>query len=761
MQHDCEPNVEFYRIGHQMTFRVIRPIAINEEITTFYGDSYFEDGNAKCLCATCEQAGKGAFTPATAMVRAASNADGAASGLESEPGESEDGGGRRKPSARQAAAKAKRRANRPVAQSFWNFKLDPAEANKIKYDKDNNNTKDGNIARKLLEEPEALLVTGGGGNRGPERECVTCGAHFWSRERWWKQEECHRCERHYRIFKADWPERIPTEDLIARSKGGKPMEAILSTIEEKAAGEGGEGEKKKEKQRPWEETSRNARAKVNATRRALGLPPLVHERTSRAGTDSSSASSTESQVVLMPPRSHFGKFGKLNRPYGHLLPVPSKENGKRPAAGSKKSPDTDEDAVEASLGKSKGKAKASSSSVSSLTSESLSRSASKSSTSTRVSKEGSGIWHCNWEYVEVTSSEESADEDEGPAKLLGKAGKTETLALYWGATDSSKRTRRKSNTVQNPLQVSAATVLNRKPEGVISKKSDPKRQSRSSASIGAEDRSRASSSMGPARKRPRRDEDEEEDDDDEPVATGVRKRPHMVRSESEQSEGSGKSASSSSGPELATEGIQRTSVNNLALAWGLPKSKSRDPTRMRSASKQLENSPRRRGVGSRESSRAPSSLPDVKRNRTISRSTTREVSEGASPGPSTYAKVKRPPEDDSMSVGNVSAGSPTFVPFPVGPAGAGPGAIPLKQPSKKNLRWGKGKVSLSRPDLPPPSFVDAALAPVGPRRSPPMPMPTWAVPKPKPAAPTGEEAVAAQAGSTQSISAVKQEEDMD
>lgn len=63
MQHDCSPNVELLRQGKYVTFRVIRPIKIGEELTTFYGDNYFGKNNIECLCLTCENNSRGGFTP--------------------------------------------------------------------------------------------------------------------------------------------------------------------------------------------------------------------------------------------------------------------------------------------------------------------------------------------------------------------------------------------------------------------------------------------------------------------------------------------------------------------------------------------------------------------------------------------------------------------------------------------------------------------------------------------------------------------------
>lgn len=41
-QHDCDHNCELFREGKYITFRVIRPISIGDEITAHYGDGYCE-----------------------------------------------------------------------------------------------------------------------------------------------------------------------------------------------------------------------------------------------------------------------------------------------------------------------------------------------------------------------------------------------------------------------------------------------------------------------------------------------------------------------------------------------------------------------------------------------------------------------------------------------------------------------------------------------------------------------------------------------
>lgn len=40
--------------GNSITFKVIRPIEIGEELTCFYSNSYFGENNCECLCESCE-----------------------------------------------------------------------------------------------------------------------------------------------------------------------------------------------------------------------------------------------------------------------------------------------------------------------------------------------------------------------------------------------------------------------------------------------------------------------------------------------------------------------------------------------------------------------------------------------------------------------------------------------------------------------------------------------------------------------------------
>ncbi|KAJ7045627.1 hypothetical protein C8F04DRAFT_940388 [Mycena alexandri] len=64
VNHDCANNCELFREGKYITFRVLRPIAIGEEITAHYGDGYCaQKKNRHCLCETCEKRGKGGYAP--------------------------------------------------------------------------------------------------------------------------------------------------------------------------------------------------------------------------------------------------------------------------------------------------------------------------------------------------------------------------------------------------------------------------------------------------------------------------------------------------------------------------------------------------------------------------------------------------------------------------------------------------------------------------------------------------------------------------
>ncbi|EKM54581.1 uncharacterized protein PHACADRAFT_258533 [Phanerochaete carnosa HHB-10118-sp] len=63
VNHDCDHNVELFREGRYITFRVIKPIGVGEEVSAHYGPGYFGRKNRHCLCATCEKNGRGGYAP--------------------------------------------------------------------------------------------------------------------------------------------------------------------------------------------------------------------------------------------------------------------------------------------------------------------------------------------------------------------------------------------------------------------------------------------------------------------------------------------------------------------------------------------------------------------------------------------------------------------------------------------------------------------------------------------------------------------------
>ncbi|XP_070779103.1 histone-lysine N-methyltransferase KMT5C [Enoplosus armatus] len=62
INHDCKPNCKFVPGEKNIAcVEAIRPILPGEEITCYYGASFFGEGNEMCECCTCERNGEGHF----------------------------------------------------------------------------------------------------------------------------------------------------------------------------------------------------------------------------------------------------------------------------------------------------------------------------------------------------------------------------------------------------------------------------------------------------------------------------------------------------------------------------------------------------------------------------------------------------------------------------------------------------------------------------------------------------------------------------
>lgn len=756
VNHDCDPNAEFHRLGSsQMVFKCLRPIGLNEEITTYYGDNYFEWGNAECMCLTCEVRGKGAFSKPELAGGLAIDGD-AVAGMETGVGPGTEPGGDRQAGMRRSSQRKK--ASSPStpdplhSHGSTNGSGHPTpttamvQRNGTTFEK----TFEHSISDREFDDTTLVY------QRGPRCTCLTCGSPFWAPESWWTPDECRRCERHYRIFKADWPGRMPTEG--GWSKKAQSKRKIREELQLAAAGVNTpEDEDDYDKILHPAKRRQLKHAGAKFDRRKLGSPSVSSNSSS-----SLSETTVDSPVKLSPLRDTKPTNATGGGVASKKRPQPMVKSNKRIAhrdkATSGGGDGTDEDAVDASLNTVS--TNAAKSKVAAISAAHLSARAPTSrhqpmaysddeSDLTDMSDDDDNV---STPVVErrsrSASSDASSSSDDKPSgpKMLGKEAKTETLALFWGAPTGDRRNRRQSN---NGLESLARNV---KREGShLRKGSGSSQKHRRTASdlsqTGSQSGARKTSSASSGGKLVQQSFDSPLRDDEvgsrsprssvKPSASLGRRldegsisppglSPAAQRSGDDRDpSGSGEDAlvvirqgagegwagpspgarnSPSTGntlpPGLATQGPARTSVKNLAMAWGAGIEEGEGRTR--------------RKVSSKDSSGAAKKAPGG--NEETGRSMTPEVKAGKLPAsPLRFAEDEERKEDLALSksvhsqlqqqhhqIHQKSAspvGAASFSPLAGPPPthfASRPGIAP-GQPIRKNLRWGSGKVSSSRP----------------------------------------------------------------
>ncbi|KAJ3064311.1 hypothetical protein HDU98_012265 [Podochytrium sp. JEL0797] len=196
VNHDCQPNCKFIPTGaNSICFKVVRDIEVGQEITTFYGGDYFGEGNKECLCATCEENSNGGFTP--------KHTDDM---FEQILGDRDY----EKP----LVTKLRKSRLRNEAWSYYKNVFAGVDF------EDGKTKKQQREQQRLEEEMEERDAEGGG-------RCLNCGGvgDLWEGEEGVGSGRCVRCERNWKIFSAEWPNR--KKKLVAQTM----YDSDLSDIE--------------------------------------------------------------------------------------------------------------------------------------------------------------------------------------------------------------------------------------------------------------------------------------------------------------------------------------------------------------------------------------------------------------------------------------------------------------------------------------------------------------------------------------------------
>lgn len=433
VNHDCNPSVQFYRSGQQMMFKVSRSIKTNEEILVGYGDHYFGWENSECLCATCEARGKGAFTK-DGVESLEDQEKNAATAADEEPPASD---GRRAPSRRirppgdgGLPARPASNGNGSAAAGSGPPGLEPPQseyANRRSASRAlGGGVKTNAASDRELVDPVAAP--------GPKCQCITCGGPFYAPENWWLPDECKRCERHYRIFKADWPNRIPAEGVYAQLYEQAQKNRKHNGV---GAGSGEDGEASS--------SVAQGKGKSKDVAPQAASPPPAKKRGRPSKNEAGPAVATPTPSLTSIEGSTNGdtpiRLSPL-RPIGSAEPqpeAPKSSTGRKVGRPRTKGLTEDGNGQGALKAKKTGTAAAAfSDSGSDLTEPS-------SVAATEATRDPS--------IPSASSSVSGGDDRPAGPKMLGKEAKTEELAKYWGISDADATKRVRKQSMNGPVSL--------------------------------------------------------------------------------------------------------------------------------------------------------------------------------------------------------------------------------------------------------------------------------------------------------------------
>ncbi|KAJ3138103.1 Histone-lysine N-methyltransferase set9 [Geranomyces variabilis] len=210
VNHDCDPNCEFFSSNPRanlISFKVKKRIELGEELTTFYGESYFGEDNKECLCATCERLSRGGFTGTRDIHQVLGDNDVA------------------------LPVVSRLRRNQARAQS-WSYSMESvfgtygSETFEDGAPKSDNSAAGSTspqcvLCREAIEEKMAADATATEelGNATPESSDLPHAAG--------KPSECARCMRHFKIFGVPWPDRKPPKKARTSKSQPDPNQKII------------------------------------------------------------------------------------------------------------------------------------------------------------------------------------------------------------------------------------------------------------------------------------------------------------------------------------------------------------------------------------------------------------------------------------------------------------------------------------------------------------------------------------------------------